>query len=139
MNIVIRKRTTQDDSFIYSSWIRSKAKAFAVRETAEWYRDQRGYVGRALERGHTIVAAPAEEESTILGWLNHHLAVLKYVYVRENVRLEGICRRLCREAFGDNFFCVYDPTPRFVQISKKLGCTLDPQQEAHNGKAATDA
>lgn len=128
--IVLRRRAPTDDAFIFSSWLHSFHSAMGLHETAERLRLKRSEIQQLLAGGRTLVAHSGDDESTILGWACASGDVLDYVYVREAVRKEGICRALCDSLFAHGPFEANNPTPRFKLIAKRIGCRIAGTEEA---------
>jgi hypothetical protein len=134
--ILIRQRVPADDRLIYSSWLHSWFTAFRIPETTNGRNAMIKTVGQRLANGKTLVVCPAGDESVILGWLCHEGMVLDYAYTREQSRREGICRRLCEQAFREQPFTCINPTPRFARIAHRLGCMIREQESTWPTPAA---
>ena len=97
--IVIRPMRADDVAFVRNSWARSYAEAQSLHP-----QDVRGHVeghlrliDRILARADVLVAAFAEDDSEIFGWVCHDPEALHYAYTKAAYRRSGVARRLLEE------------------------------------------
>lgn len=101
MDLNITKGYTQaDESFIYSSWLKSYKNSPHTRRWSDQSYDkyQRSKIASLLTRSIVIVARPVDWNDGILGWLCYEQTdakyFLHYIYVKTAYRRNGIAARL---------------------------------------------
>lgn len=100
-DIILRASEGDDESFIYSSWLKAHfdigANVKAIdRKTFETH--HRTIIQELLRRGNVLIACDPEVPTLIYGWIAYeligHQLCVHYCYVRGSQRRFGIGRRL---------------------------------------------
>lgn len=137
--IDIRPALVEDESFIYSSWLKSYRGANAntgVSSTVYFSRHKRR-IAKILERPETVVAiaCSVEDPDSILGWVCFEMrrgcAVVHFLYVKQAYRRFGIGVTLLdmvkAGAGSKPLFCSHAPADAaLVSCITDYGLTYDP-------------
>jgi len=106
--VVLREGSGNDESFIYSSWLRSyrASKVNSAFSTDLYYERQTSIIDQILPRSSVIVACGSDDLDHIYGYLvfdKPHSYELKihYIYVKQAFRHMGIGRALLAKASDD--------------------------------------
>lgn len=106
--VEIRPMTEADRSYVVSTWLRSfwpaanaRGREFGHRIQADYLRTYDQRVKAALLAGTRVsVAVDPKFPRAIAGWIAHTGTTLHYVYVRKELRRQGVARALLASTPG---------------------------------------
>jgi GNAT superfamily N-acetyltransferase len=96
VDVAIREARNEEHPFIYATWLRGyRQSRFADRVPASvYFAAHHQVVERLLARSRVLVATPAGDDSTVLGYSVVEGATVHFVYIKLAFRKLGIARRL---------------------------------------------
>lgn len=134
--IGIREFAPGDEAFVYETWLKGAKRAcydFKRVRDSVYYPRQHDVVERALNRSRVLVAHPAGDPDTILGYVvaepTRTPAVIHWCFVRLVWRRFGIASRLIEAAVPDPNRCAFTywtvwslavPAPRGINRENRL-------------------
>jgi predicted N-acetyltransferase YhbS len=119
----IRPMRTDDEGFVFNSWLRSFRKSVDM-ESKAYYLFKHSVIERLLRDSRTLMAVACDDPDQIFGWVCfapfEDEYVVHYLYVKATFRKLGIGRRLIEslppigwythKTYGSAFFDVdYNP------------------------------
>ena len=117
-DVQLRPMVDTDRPYVIATWLHSYWQAVQHQQRkADFFMVQHELIERLLQAGRTQIACMGASPSTIVGWACASAkAVIHYVYVREEHRLNGYARDLMEAvAHGDVIYCTHS-TPVFDAI-----------------------
>jgi len=96
----LRPITIEDESFIYSSWLKSYRNSDfgSLMSNATYFKFTQLIIERILSRASVVVACDEKDSQTILGYIVSEPSgsnqVVQYVYVKEIYRNLGLAKHL---------------------------------------------
>ncbi len=131
--IVVRDLIPSDDSaFVIDSWLRSYyGHSFFTQEIpkAVFFRAHSEIIKKFLIRGTVKLAVKREDPDIILGYIAFEDKKLHYIYIKENFRGFGLCRKLLLEnGFFDGTIITH-LTLRTKKLQMKMGYVYCPYFE----------
>lgn len=95
----IRAAGQTDLPFIFSTWLKSFRKSPWARQIPPtiYFRHEHDRVAQNLNDSQTLIAHPANDPDTILGWACGRGQLIHWVYVKRTWRGLGIGRKLAGE------------------------------------------
>lgn len=93
--LVVRPARASDRGYVLKNWLRSYAESRFAREAGKpYWRGEARLIDRHIERGEVNVAAYAEDDDVIAGFICASYRVLHFVFVTESYRRKGIAKML---------------------------------------------
>lgn len=128
---VVRFRTSTglDVPFIFSSWLKSYAKArgLAGSEKAAYFRAQHAVIDRLLQRSQVLVACDPSDPGEVWGYCVNDTRAIHWVYVKQVFRRFGIATELLRQVVYDGPVLHSHQTRAGMPLVKRFNSTHAPE------------
>jgi len=102
-HVKLRPMMEEDESFIYSSWLKSyrSSPAATYLDNDTYYNNHKKIVEKLLSKANVTVLCSIEDSSQIYGFICHEGNTAHYLYIKYPFRKMGLAKYIFNSIFSD--------------------------------------
>lgn len=130
--INFRTLETEDESFIYNSWLKSFRNSPLAKPLCNevYFRNHKLIINNILQRSTTLLACNPEDSSQIYGYIVYEMLrgvpIVHYVYTKYTYRKLGIAKQLFEATIKSKPLLISHYTSNLKPHMDKLELIFDP-------------